>query len=273
MKTREELRAELEKLRKKDFDACLDFSNKIKPLEEQLSAAERGDILFSNTRVRAKIEKLNKLFQEKGYPLFIARKSDYEMGWVEDSDWFADFAQDFKNDDDGFEYSSYYKSLGLYLSRGYYSQLVYSFEEVSDIKVLLSQLSLLESQIELLGILCSLYMKNGIYFEFKGFLGTCITLRYLQAKIQIDYNTSTNSYDIEITYIGDLPCDLEVIVPFKQASSYVVQVGFNELKGVQLKTTKESVKSKDLQTVLDNLIESLIQFDTADIKLVLKEEG
>ena len=80
MKTTEELRQELDKLRKEEFDACLDSSNKIKPLEEQLSASEKGDILFSNTRVRAKIEKLNKLFKDKGYPLFIARKSDYQIG-------------------------------------------------------------------------------------------------------------------------------------------------------------------------------------------------
>ena len=273
MKTTEELRQELDKLRREEFDACLDSSNKIKPLEEQLSASEQGDILFSNTRVRVKIEKLNKLFKDKGCPLFIARKSDYELGWVDDSDWFADFAQDFKNDDDGFEYSSYYKSLGLYLSRGLYPQLVYSFVEVDDIELLLNQLNLAEIHIKLLEVLCNLYMKNGVYFEFTGSLGNQINSSYLQAKIQIDYKTSTNSYDIEIAYIGDLPCDLEVSVPFKQASSYVVQLGLNELKGVQLKTTKESVKSKDLQTVLNNLIESLIQFDTTDIKLVLKEEG
>lgn len=273
MKTREELRAELEKLRKEEFDACLDSSNKIKPLEEQLLAAEIGDILFSNIQVRARVEELNKLFKEKGYPLFLARKSDYEMGWVEDSDWFADFAQDFKNDDDGFEYSSYYKSLGLYLSRGSYYQLVHTFEEVGVIEVLLSQLSLVEVHIKLLGVLCNLYLKNGIYFEFTGSLGTQIVLSYLQAKIQIDYNTSTNSYDIEIAYIGDLPCDFGITLPFKQNPFYSVHLSLTELKGVQLTTMRHSVESKDLQTVLDNLIESLIQFDTEDIKLVLKEEG
>ena len=35
MKTTEELRKELEQLRRAEFDACLDFSHKIKPLEEQ----------------------------------------------------------------------------------------------------------------------------------------------------------------------------------------------------------------------------------------------
>ena len=41
LKTTEKLRKELEKLRREEFDACLNFSHKIKPLEEQLKAAEK----------------------------------------------------------------------------------------------------------------------------------------------------------------------------------------------------------------------------------------
>ena len=41
MKTTEELRKELEYWKREKFDACRDYSHKIKPLEEQLKAAEK----------------------------------------------------------------------------------------------------------------------------------------------------------------------------------------------------------------------------------------
>lgn len=40
MKTTEELRKEIEQWKRDEFDACLDFSHKIKPLEKQLKAVK-----------------------------------------------------------------------------------------------------------------------------------------------------------------------------------------------------------------------------------------
>ena len=50
MKTTEELRKEIEYWEREEYDACLDFSHKIKPLEEQLKAAEKGDLLFEDVQ-------------------------------------------------------------------------------------------------------------------------------------------------------------------------------------------------------------------------------
>ena len=75
LKTTEKLRKELEKLRREEFDACLDFSHKIKPLEEQLKAAEKGDLLFEDVQLQSKLAYVNDLFSREGIRLFVARKS------------------------------------------------------------------------------------------------------------------------------------------------------------------------------------------------------
>ena len=76
MKTTEELRKELEQLRREEFDACLDFSHKIKLLEEQLKVAEKGDLLFGDVQVQSKLAYVNDLLSNSGIPLVVARKSE-----------------------------------------------------------------------------------------------------------------------------------------------------------------------------------------------------
>ena len=77
MKTTEELRKELERWKREEYDACLDFSHKIKPLEEQLNAAEKGDLLFGDVQLQSKLAYVNDLLTYSGIPLVVARKSDY----------------------------------------------------------------------------------------------------------------------------------------------------------------------------------------------------
>lgn len=63
-------------MKREEYDACLDFSHKIKPLEEQLNAAEKGDLLFGDVQLQSKLAYVNDLLSNSGIPLFLARKSD-----------------------------------------------------------------------------------------------------------------------------------------------------------------------------------------------------
>ena len=74
MKTTEELRKELEKLRREEFDACLDFSHEIKPLEEQLKAAEKGDLIFGDVQLQSKLAYVNDLLSNSGIPFLCTVK-------------------------------------------------------------------------------------------------------------------------------------------------------------------------------------------------------
>lgn len=89
MKTTEELRKELEQLKIDEFDVCLDFSHKIKPLEERLKAAEQGDLIFEDVQLQSKLAYVNDLFSNSGIPFVLARKSDLiEFTSVENIDTF-----------------------------------------------------------------------------------------------------------------------------------------------------------------------------------------
>ena len=114
MKTTEELRKELEKLRRDEFDFCLNFSSQIKPLEEQLKEAEKGDLLFEDVQLQSKLTYVNDLFRNSCIPLFLARMSDV-----------LDFS--FKEQADTF-----YKQLALFYRRKEDKglQLLYTFEKV-----------------------------------------------------------------------------------------------------------------------------------------------
>lgn len=118
LKTTEELRKELEKLRREEFDACLDFSNKIKPLEAQLQAAEKGDLLFEDVQLQSKLAYVNDLLNNRGIPIVVARKSEL-----------VDFIPGEKIPN--------YKQLALFYLRSYDNglQLIYTFEVAESVEL------------------------------------------------------------------------------------------------------------------------------------------
>ena len=139
MKTTEELRKEIEQLKREEFDACLDFSHKIKPLEEQLKAAEKGDLLFGDVQLQSKLAYVNDLFSNSGIPLLLARKSDLaEFTSVESIDTF-------------------YKQLALFYRRKEDNglSLFYTFDKATKTGDLFEQVCLVEDQLDFLGFLCS----------------------------------------------------------------------------------------------------------------------
>lgn len=255
MKTTEELRRELEKLRRDEFDACLDFSYEIKPLEEQLKAAEKGDLLFGDIQLQSKLAYVNDLLSNSGIPLFLARKSDVltlsEEALTLDS----------------------YKQLALYYGKGkvFVPSLVYTFEEVVKCSELMEQLSAVEQQLDLLKFLCALDISVPPYFD--GQLGGELSLyvyssklpRIFDSQLYISYESQVDRYTVKLE--GQIECfcdDSITLLPYTKDSDSKVTLQFNKVQSATVQALQEGVSSTDLQSTFDSLISRLVELDNED---------
>lgn len=246
MKTTEELRKELEKLRRDEFDACLDFSHELKPLEEQLKAAEKGDLLFEDKQVQSKLAYVNDLLANSGIPLVVARKSDY-----------LDYTHPR-------EAEECYKELALLYCRkdnkGF--QLLDTFEVAETVGDLLDQLTMVEQQKDLLYFLCSLTKTKGRPPYYRGQLGKReLNFHYFGEEsslvdgstLFITYNSETDQYTIgfEIAIKGH--CKGGVDLPTLSGIDTKTTVYFPDLDRLAVIVSKDNVRSIDLQSALDAL--------------------
>lgn len=255
LKTTEKLRKELEKLRREEFDACLDFSHKIKPLEEQLKAAEKGDLLFEDVQLQSKLAYVNDLLTNSGIPLFLARKSEVVTLSEEELPLES------------------YKQLALYYGKGdvFVPILVYTFEEVVKGNELLEQLSIVEQQLDLLKFLCDLDIGVPPYFE--GQLGSELLLyvyistlpRILDSQLFISYDSQVDRYTVKLEGQIEWFCDdLITLLPFTKGADSKVVLQFNQVQSATVQVVQEDVSSLDLKSTYVSLISRLAELDTED---------
>lgn len=248
MKTTEELRKELEKLRREEFDACLDFSSKMKPLEEQLKAVENGDLLFEDIQVQSKLTYVNDLFSNSGIPLLLARKSEI-----------LDFSSKEQAD-------TFYKQLALFYRRKEDKglQLLYTFEKVDTCGDLFDQIILVEKQLDLLEFICSLTSVKGIPPYFSGQLGDGeISLYYFDAlggfpfdgsNLFIKYDSLTDCYTLRFERVVKCQCEGDYNKPLAK-----VDVRFVGNVNLTMTVSKENVRSSDLKSALEELKARLLE--------------
>lgn len=255
MKTTEELRKELEQLKREEYDACLDFSHKIKPLEEQLREAENGDLIFQNVQIQSKIDYVNDLLSNSGIPLFLARKSDVLTLSEEELSLES------------------YKQLALYYGKGdvFVSILVYTFEEVIEGDELLEQLSIVEQQLDLLKFLCALDISVPPYFE--GQLGGELSLyiyssklpRIFDSQLYISYESQVDRYTVKLEGQIEWFCDDSItLLPYTKESDSKVTLQFNKVQRATVQALQEGVSSTDLQSTFDSLVSRLAELDNED---------
>ena len=254
MKTTEELRKELEKLRREEFDTCLDFSSEMKLLEEQLKAAENGDLLFEDVQVQSKLAYVNDLFSNSGIPLLLARKSEI-----------LDFSSKEQAD-------IFYKQLALFYRRRQDKglQLLYTFDKVKTVGELLNQLILVEKQLELLEFLCSLTRNKDISPYFRGELGEGeISLYYFEldgyfldgSNLFIAYDSAVDRYKLRLERVVTCLCkDTSALTSNVRVGSNA-NVRFDGLERLTLTVSKEDVRSSDLQSALDELKARLLELN------------
>lgn len=246
MKTTEELRKELEKLRRDEFDACLDFSHELKPLEEQLKAAEKGDLLFEDKQVQSKLAYVNDLLANSGIPLVVARKSDY-----------LDYTHPREAEES-------YKGLALMYRRkdnkGF--QLLDSFDTVESVGEILDQLAMIEQQIDLLEFLCSLTKAKGRPPYYRGQLGKEeLNLHYFGEEsslvdgstLFITYNSETDRYTLGFERAVKGRCKDGVDLPTLSGIDTKAMVYLPDVERLKIVVSKENVRSTDLQSALDEL--------------------
>lgn len=255
MKTTEELRKELEQLKREEYDACLDFSHKIKPLEEQLNAAEKGDLLFGDVQLQSKLAYVNDLLSNSGIPLFLARKSDVLILSEED------FAMES------------YKQVALYYGKGkvFAPILVYTFDEVGNGVELLEQLSAVEQQLDLLKFLCALDI--GVPPYFKGQLGGELSLyvyssklpRIFDSQLYISYESQVDRYTVKLEGQIEWFCDDSInLLPYTKESDSKVILQFNKVQSATVQAVQEDVSSTDLQSTFNSLVSRLSELDNED---------
>lgn len=253
MKTTEELRKELDTLRREEYDACLDFSHKIKPLEEQLKAAEKGDLLFGDVQLQSRLSYVNDLFSNSGIPFVLARKSDLiEFTSVENIDTF-------------------YRQLALFYRRRDDNglSLFDTFDEATMVGDLFEQISLVENQLDLLGFLCSLTSIKGIPPYFSGQLGDGeISLYYFDAiggfpfdgsNLFIKYDSEVDLYSLRFERLVQFVCEGDSKQPSSEGTSSEVTVQFVGKPKLTLKVSKENVRSSDLKSALEELKTRLLE--------------
>lgn len=246
MKTTEDLRKELEKLRRDEFDACLDFSHEIKPLEEQLKAAEKGDLLFEDKQVQSKLAYVNDLLANSGIPLVVARKSDY-----------LDYTHPR-------EAKECYKGLALMYSRQDNKglQLLDSFDTVETVGEILDQLAMVEQQEDLLEFLCSLTKTKGRPPYYRGQLGKGeLNFHYFGEEsslldgstLFITYNSEIDRYTIGFEKAIKGYCKGGVDLPTLSGIDTKATLYLPDVDRLTVVVSKENVRSSDLQSTLDEL--------------------
>lgn len=255
MKTTEELRKELEQLKREEYDACLNFSHKIKPLEEQLNAAEKGDLLFGDVQLQSKLAYVNDLLSNSSIPLLLARKSEVVTLSEEELPLES------------------YKQLALYYGKGdvFVPILVYIFEEVIKGDELLEQLSIVEQQLDLIKFLCDLDIGVSPYFE--GQLGRELSLyvyssklpRIFDSQLYISYESQIDRYMVKLE--GQIECfcdDSITLLPYTKDSDSKVTLQFNKVQSATVQALQEGVSSTDLQSTFDSLVSRLVELDNED---------
>lgn len=255
LKTTEELRKELEKLRREEFDACLDFSNKIKPLEAQLQAAEKGDLLFEDVQLQSKLAYVNDLLNNRGIPIVVARKSEL-----------VDFIPGEKIPN--------YKQLALFYLRSYDNglQLIYTFEVAESVGELLTQLNLVEKQLDFLSFLCSLNPNREFPPYFTGTLGGKILLfsydldgfSVMDTSLTVFYDKVTERYTIKFTNSVDGFGKENDEVSLGKLNEVKTAVSFKNVKSLTLNVSKEGVRSSDLFVALEELRVCLLELKNKD---------
>lgn len=253
MKTTEELRKELEQLRRDEYDACLDYSHKIKPLEEQLKAAEKGDLLFGNVQFQSKLAYVNDLLSNSGIPLFVDRVSDI-----------VEFA--YKG-----EKLSAYKQLALFYKRCQNNEfpLLYIFDAVETVGNLLVQLNLVEQQLDLLQFLCKLNSTIERPPYFKGILGVEISMFYydlggfpvLDTDLVISYDKVADRYTVKLENLVEGFCEEGVEVPSAKFVDVKTKLRFKDAESLALIVSKEGVRSSDLKSALEELKARLLELN------------
>ena len=252
MKTTEELRKELEKLRRDEFDACLDFSHKIKPLEALIKASEKGDLLFEDKQVQSKLAYVNDLLANSGIPLVVARKYDY-----------LDYTHPREED-------KCYMELALFYCRkdnkGF--QLLDTFEVAETVGDLLDQLTMVEQQKDLLYFLCSLTKRKGIPPYYRGQLGKEeLNFHYFgeesslvdDSTLFINYNSEIDRYTIGFEKAIKGRCKGGVDLPTLSGIDTKATVYLPELERLKIVVSKENVRSSELNVALEELKVRLIE--------------
>ena len=242
-------------MRREEFDACLDFSHKIKPLEEQLKAAEKGDLLFGNVQFQSKLAYINDLLSNRGIPLTIARTSD-----------FVEFA--YKG-----QKTSAYKQLALLYQRSQDKgfSLLYTLDVVETVGGLLVQLNLVEQQLDLLQFLCKLNSRSRVELPpyFTGIIGDEISLFYydlggfpvIDTDLVISYDKVTDRYTVKLKNLVEWFCEGAVEVSSAKFTEVKTDLRFKDVENLTLTVIKEGVRSSDLQSALDELKARLLELN------------
>ena len=258
MKTTEELRKELEQLKREEYDACLDFSHKIKPLEEQLNAAEKGDLLFGDVQLQSKLAYVNDLLTNSGIPMLVARKSEL---------------LDFNSKE---QVDTFYKQLALFYLRRENKrlQLLYTFDKATMVGDLFEQVTLVENQLDLLDLLCSLTSVKGIPPFFSGKLGDGELSLYCfddlggfpfdGSNLFIGFDSKVDRYTLRFERLAKFVCEDDSKQLSSEDTSSGVTIHFVGKPKLNLKVSKENVRSSDLKSALEELKARLLELNEKD---------
>ena len=257
MKTTEELRKELEKLRREEFDACLDFSHKLKPLEKQLKAAETGDLIFEDTQVKSKIEELNKSLSDSGIPFNLGRKSSHN--YFDEKICKKDY-------------------MCLCLLRLFNSEITerwYDFEPFTTKSDLLTQLDYIENYVGVLKAFCTIAERHGFTPLLDNFSRGSFSFSYFDFKIVIKPMVLQDCFSVLVSAHGYKSCSTEVSISASRFSKVAAQSDFGEKVKLKVEYREDNVKDSDLVSVIDYLIETLVAFmkDKTPLSLSLDELG
>ena len=253
MKTTEELRKELERWKREEYEGCLDLSHLIQPLEALIKASEKGDLLFGDKQVQSKLAFVNDLLTNSGIPLVVARKFDF-------------LESTHLREEEG-----NYKELVLLYRRkdnqGF--QILDTFEVVETVGDLLDQLTMIEQQKDLLYFLCSLTKTKGRPPYYRGQLGKGeLNFHYFGEEsslvdgstLFITHNSETDRYTIGFEKPVKSRCDGGVKLPTLRGIDTKATVYFPDLDRLAVIVSKDNVRSTDLQSALEDLKTRLIGF-------------
>ena len=235
MKTTEELRKEVERLKE------MDFSYKIKPLEEQLKAAEKGELIFQDAQIQSKIDYLNDLLSREGIPLCVARTLDFI--------YFDEVVT-----------LNHYTSLSLmYIEHSEILQRIYDFKPCKNGSELFEQLSYIEQHLDVLNVVCSFPRRHKLSPKFKGFYGGKTCFSYFDFDIVIESMDTQDAYSVLVSTFTNKTVGGGSVLNLNHFE-VVAQIEPSERVKLKIYSSEDGVKSSDLILVIDKLIDNLVDF-------------
>lgn len=201
-------------------------------------------MIFQDIQVKSKIEEINKSFSDSGIPFSLGRKSDYIY----------------------FDVKTHNKDYSclclLYVVNSEVSTRWYEFESFTSKVELLTQLDFINRYVGVLKAICTIVGRHDFspIPIFDCFSKRNLSFSYFDFKIVIEPMVLQDRFSVLVSSHGYKSCSDAIFISNPRFSKVVAQSEIGEKVKLKVESKEYNVKSSDLVSVIDRMIETLVGF-------------